>query len=251
MPEGFLLVNKPSGVTSRYCVTRILNVLRQESRQKIKVGHAGTLDFFAQGLLIIGIARTATREIDYIMKLDKQYTAKGKLGQWTDTLDYTGQVLQDDDDLSGITHAQLQAAIDSFGKAYEQMPPLYSALKHEGERLSKLARSKKMSEKQLQGIAEKKRRDVQLYSLKLIDFDLPFFTIDAHVSHGTYIRTLVDDIAQKIGTHATTHMLTRTAIGPFHLDQSHALRELENVSDIEQHLISIDKILEIINSYAL
>ncbi len=249
--EGFLLINKPSGVTSRYCVTRIVNVLKQTSDQRIKVGHAGTLDLFAEGLLIVGIARIATREIKHLITLDKRYTAKGKLGQLTDTLDYTGQVLQDQNDVSGITRAQLQASIDSFGTTYEQMPPLYSALKHNGKRLSALARSKKMSVEQLQDVAEKKRRLVQLYSLELVDFDLPFFTIAAHVSHGTYMRTLVDDIAQKVGTHATTHALTRTAIGPFRLDQAHVLNDLETVSSIEKYLIFIDEMLQTINNYSV
>ena len=243
--EGFLLINKPNGMTSFNCVSRIKYYLPR----KTKVGHAGTLDSFATGLLIIAIGRPATREIPKLMNLDKWYTATGKLGQWTDTLDFTGQTFEDKP--VTITKEQLEQAIASFGLSYAQTPPIYSALKYKGRRLSDLARKHKLPEEELDKIAKAKTKEVRLYHLSLEKYEPPFFTIKAHVSHGTYIRALIEDIAKKVGSHATTHELDRSKIGPFSIDQAVDLSTLENLEEVEEHLFSIEKVLKQLNEYTI
>jgi tRNA pseudouridine55 synthase len=241
---GFLLLNKPTGVTSHYCIRQIKQILDY----KIKIGHAGTLDSFATGLLIIGIGRAATRHISQLMQLDKWYTATGKLGQLTDTLDFTGTLIQDEE-TSGITQDKITIAIHDLGHQYQQVPPIYSALKYHGRALSDLARQGKLSHEQLQSIVETKAKVVTIYSCELLSFDPPFFTIEAHVSHGTYIRILVDDIAKKIDTHATTHELNRTKIGPFSVQQTQSLTHFKSIEAIQENLISVDTMLDKLAQY--
>src|SRR5690606_28553183 len=145
------------------------------------------------------------------MVLEKTYIAKAKLGELTDTLDYTGTVIEHSRPLAltcpkkpwrsrslskgSLNEESLCSVIDSFGSSYEQTPPLYSALKYQGDPLYKLVREKRLDDQELENIALNKKRVVQLYELKLLSFDMPFFTIKARVSHGTYIRSLVNDIA--------------------------------------------------------
>jgi len=242
--EGFLLVNKPTGVSSFYCVEKIKKVIGP----KTKIGHAGTLDSFATGLLIIGIGRPATRHIGQIMELDKWYTATGKLGQLTDTLDFTGSLIEDEK-IEGITTEQIKTAIHELGHQYRQVPPIYSALKHKGRSLSDLARADKLTEEELKKIVEKKARVVNIYSCELLSLDLPYFTIEAHVSHGTYIRILIDDIAQKVGTHATTHELNRSKIGPFSGTEAQELNHFKTEKEIREQLISIETMLSLLEQY--
>lgn len=242
--EGFLLVDKPSSVTSYYCVDFIKRIIGR----KIKVGHAGTLDAFATGLLIIGISRAATKAMTSLIALDKRYIATGKLGQLTETLDLTGTLLQEDD-ISNITHQKLIQAIQSLGKQYKQTPPIYSALKYHGRPLSYLARKKKISYEELKKIAEEKSKIVHIYSIELHNFSPPFFTISVHVSHGTYIRSLINDIAQKLDTYAATHELQRPQIGPFMLPNAIALRSLKSLDDIHKHLISLESMQETLSHY--
>lgn len=241
---GFLLVRKPTGVSSFFCVKRIKHILGKRA----KVGHAGTLDSFATGLLIIAIDRTATRRIDELMQLDKVYVAQAKLGQLTDTLDFTGELLEDES--VSVTREQLEDAIASFGAEYLQTPPIFSALKVSGRRLSELARSGKKSAEELRAIARRKIRTVQLHKLELQKFEPPFFTVYAHVSHGAYIRTLMEDIAQKLGTHATTHELSREAIGPFTLERAIEMDSLDCQDAIQRNLLSLDQVFAKLNNYA-
>ncbi len=233
--EGFLLINKPTGVTSYYCINKLKRCLGFRT----KIGHAGTLDSFATGLLIIGIGRSATRQLGTIMKLDKWYIATAKLGQLTDTLDFTGNLLEDKDTQQySIEH--ISSAIKGIGHQYCQTPPIYSALKYEGRALSDLAREKKLTEKQLHTIVQKKSKMVNIYSCELLSIHLPFFTIKAHVSHGTYIRVLISDIALKLGTYGTTHELHRTNIGPFSVQKASPLIDFRTIDDIDRKLITLD-----------
>jgi len=257
---GFLLINKPVGMSSYGCIGYIKRILRssfvkttadmsadtQEILSRgplaqsslysdrapvtkqggvmgnrawgLKIGHAGTLDPFASGLLIIALGREATRLISRVMVMEKTYVATGKCGELTDTLDLTGTVVATSDKIP--TKQELQQALDSFGSSYEQIPPLYSALKYQGKPLYLLARKKMIEQEQLQEIADNKRRIVQLYDKRLLSYEPPFFTIQARVSCGTYIRTLINDIAVRAGSCATTYELARTSIGPFGLDQA-------------------------------
>jgi len=233
--NGFLLIDKPTGITSAYTLDKLKKVLGF----KTKVGHAGTLDMFATGLLIVGIGRPATRLLSQAMQMDKTYVATAKLGQITNTLDIMGTVLAEND-VSNITQKDIEDAIASLGTEYEQIPPIYSALKVGGKNLSYHAQKKELSEEELASIAELKKRLVHIYSCKLITYKPPFFTIEAHVSHGTYIRSFMNDIAQKLnGVGATTHALRRTTIGPFSVEQALPLAEYSSFDVIRQKLISI------------
>jgi len=233
-----LLINKPAGITSYGCIGYLKRIIRQK---KVKIGHAGTLDPFATGLLIVAIGREATKLMSRIMTLEKTYVAKAKLGELTDTLDYTGTVIKTVE-APPISAEMLCNALLSFGSSYEQTPPLYSALKYQGDALYKLVRQKRLSEQELEEIAEQKKKIVQLYQLELLSYEFPFFTIKARVSHGTYIRSLVNDIAERVGSCATTYELERSAIGKFMLDASVDLYTLNTVEDINQHLIAVEDI---------
>lgn len=237
-PEGFLLINKPQDATSFRCIAQIRRIL---GNKKLKAGYAGTLDPFASGLLMVGIGRSATRLLHIITRWDKRYIARAKLGQLTDTLDLTGQTAIETE--THVTQQQLTDAIKELGTQYKQIPPLYSALKHEGLPLYKLARKKGKTAQDLEEVLLKKARTVSLHHLELLKFDPPFFTIETAVSHGTYIRTLVNDIAQKAGTFATAYELSRTKIGNLSLEDAINLDDLKTPEDIEKNLISVEEFL--------
>lgn len=241
---GFLLADKPNGMTSSDCVQEIRNIVGR----KIRVGHAGTLDAFATGLLVLGIGRQATKQLSSIMVLDKTYRARAKLGQLTDTQDLTGRVLIEE--TPEISSFQLEKAIELLGSGYKQTPPVYSALKYQGKTLSRLARRETLSQETLNSIVEEKSRAVSIYSCKLLELQMPFFIIEARVSHGTYIRSLMNDIAQKCGTNATTHELRRLTIGPFSVEQAAKLRDLNTIDNIKDHLIALSDMDSLLGSQA-
>ena len=237
-PIGFLLINKEKNVPSFRCIAQIRRVL---GNNRLKAGFAGTLDPFAHGLMIIGIGRQATKMLHTVTKWDKRYIARAKLGQMTDTLDRTGQITQLS--TTQVTEEQLLTALQSFGTQYTQIPPIYSALKHEGLPLYKQARNKGVSIETLRTVVAKKARTVQLYELNLLAYKPPFFTIAAHVSHGTYIRTLLNDIAEKAGSCATTCDLERITIGKATLSDAIDLEKIQTEHDITSRLLSIDQFI--------
>lgn len=232
---GFLIINKPLDALSFRAIAQIRRIM---NNKKLKAGYAGTLDPFATGLLIIGIGREATRILHDLTRLDKTYIARAKLGERTDTLDLTGEVIEWCS--TPVNQHQIEAAIGHLGKHYTQTPPIYSALKHNGVPLYKLARHKKKTQEDLQGAVDSKAREVQLYNITLTSFDFPWFTITAHVSHGTYIRTLIDDIARNAHSCATTYELARTTIGTITLEDAVDLDTLKTADDIRHHLISVE-----------
>ncbi len=239
------MINKPPGITSFGCIRKIKKIIEQKG----KIGHAGTLDPFAQGLLIVAISRQATRNIHTFMQADKEYIVKAKLGELSDTLDVTSRIIKTAD-ISGITKQDLVNAIETLGTSYIQTPPIYSALRYKGTRLYEFARKQKLSAESLLAIAQQKQKRVQLYALELLECALPYFTLRAHVSHGTYIRSLINDIAAQCRTFATTYELTRTKIGPIALDQAIDLDTLQTSSDVQHHLISLDAMLKQFQQYA-
>ena len=229
--SGFLLINKPAGISSYGCIAYLKRIIKQ----KVKIGHAGTLDPFATGLLIIALGRQATRLMARIMVMEKTYVATGKCGELTDTLDGTGTVVNTCTYIP--SEEELENSMFSFGSSYEQIPPLYSALKHQGSPLYALVRDNTMSEQELKQIVANKVRTIQLYDMQLLSYESPYFTIQARVSHGTYIRTLINDIAVRAGSCATTYKLARTAIGPFDLFQATDLKTINSLEDINQLVI--------------
>jgi tRNA pseudouridine55 synthase len=239
--EGFLLINKPKDISSFDCIRHIKKILKQ----KIKIGHTGTLDNFANGLLIICIGKAATKFSGTLTNLDKEYIVKAKLGELTDTLDHTGKIVEQiDTNNLKISHLDIKKAIEKLGKEYFQIPPIYSALKHEGISLYKLARNKKLDSAQLEKIVEQKSRKVILHEIDLIEFYAPFFTIKTTVSKGTYVRSLANDIAQILKIPATTYELERTKIGPFDIKESVELKNLQDIDDIKKHLCPVEKVKE-------
>ena len=241
--EGFLLINKPAGMTSFNCVRQIRKIVGKS----FKVGHAGTLDHFATGLLIIGIGRQATKLLGRLLQMPKTYFGTGKLGQLTDTYDPAGRIIVTNH--KSVNKSDLQEALKSFEKGYLQTPPVYSALKFQGQRLSDLQRVTELAD-EVHKIAISKQRYVNLYSLELKSFEYPYFTIESQVSSGTYIRALINDIAIKLDNCATTVQLNRLAIGPFLSADGLDLSEL-NLDLIKSKLIPVNELLSRLDSYDL
>ncbi|MCK5632274.1 tRNA pseudouridine(55) synthase TruB [bacterium] len=235
---GFLLINKPKGTNSFRCIAQIRRILKQK---KLKVGYAGTLDPFATGLMIVGIGRDATKALHAITWWNKKYKASAKLGELTDTLDVTGKIIDTNDSI--VTEEDLKKAIKSLGDKYEQTPPIYSALKHKGVPLYQLARHKGKTEEDLKDILKKKSRMIKLNSITLLEFNPPYFAIEADVSHGTYIRTLMNDIARIAGSCATTHTLERLSVGQLNLDNVIGLDDLKTPEDITKNLLNVEEFI--------
>lgn len=229
--EGYLLIDKPANITSFDCIRYIKKFLSK----KLKISHMGTLDPFATGLLILGLGK-ATKKSGTFLALDKEYIARAKIGELTETLDLTGLVTKTD---RMLNKTEIELAIQSFGNKYLQIPPVYSALKYNGARLYDLARNKKLSEESLKQIASAKAREINIYDLSLTDYKEPYFSIKAHTSHGTYIRSLVNDIAIKAGSCATTYQLRRTKIGHFSIINAVELYAIKKEEDIISNLISL------------
>jgi tRNA pseudouridine55 synthase len=236
--SGFLLLNKPVGPSSCDCIRIIKNLFPV----KAKIGHAGTLDSFASGLLIICIGKPATKLSSQLMNQSKEYIAKAKLGELTDTLDHTGTIISQtsNDLIKRITKSQLVTAMNSLTPSYIQTPPIYSALKHKGTPIYKLARTGEASMEELNSIVKQKSRRVSVYSIELLDFCPPFFTFKATVSKGTYIRSISNDIALNIMLLATTYELNRNRISNFTAQEAVDLKDLKNFQDLKKHIISIE-----------
>ena len=211
-------INKPKDITSQDAVTTVKRILKVK-----KAGHTGTLDPLATGLLIICVNR-ATRLASYFSGLDKEYRAVMKLGETTDTQDAYGKVIGKTGPVD-IDKGRIEETLKSFEGKILQHPPMFSALKHKGRSLYKYAR---------QGIEiERAHREISIYSIKLINIDLPNVTFIARCSTGTYIRTLCHDIGQKLGVGAHLLELERTAVGPFGIENSLTFEELQSVSEGE------------------
>lgn len=221
---GFLLINKPVGWTSHDVVGKVRSLLRHsgvEGAKKIKVGHAGTLDPFASGLLIVGVGKEATTRLDEFKNLKKTYQATIQLGAISDTQDITG-VITKAPLLKIPKIEEVEPTLKSFLGTQTQTPPMYSAKKVGGKKLYQLAR---------QGVeVERKPVEVTFYDIQLLSTDLsvpePTIQIEVTCSAGTYIRTLAEDIGKQLGTGAYCAKLTRTQIG------DHMLVKATNLSEI-------------------
>lgn len=231
MINGFILINKPINISSYDCIRQLKRIIGRDN----KIGHAGTLDPFASGLLIIGISRQATKQLSHFMELDKTYIATGKFGQLTATGDPEGEIVETKV-YDHVTKDDLLKTLQSMIGDYTHNPPIYSALKHQGQPLYKLARNKTLSTEEITEICKRKKRTTIIYALELLSFDLPNFTIKAHVSHGTYIRSLVQDIAKQLNTVATTTALQRTKIGDHTLDNTLTLTDKTTANEIVKNL---------------
>jgi len=204
-----LLVDKPKGLTS----SRVVELIRK--KLKVKTGHTGTLDPIATGLLIVLTGRR-TKEASSFLMLDKSYEVKARLGVETDTFDYDGKVLQESD--ATITKEELEEVLKGFGAAIWQVPPPFSAKKLAGHKAYELARK---------GISvEVPPKKVSIYSLKLGEFQFPYFTFDCAVSSGFYVRSLVHDIGKKLAVGATVVEVRRTGVGNYRVEQARKLEDI-------------------------
>ena len=215
-PNGVLIVNKHAGVTSHDVVFKVRRLFGTK-----KVGHTGTLDPMATGVLVVLVGRAA-KAAEYLVSDSKRYKATLKLGITTDTEDTTGAVLTSSNDIPSAD--EVIAAAESFRGAYDQIPPMYSALKVNGQKLCDLAR---------QGVSvEREARRVTIHEIKCEPTaDADIFSLDVSCSSGTYIRTLCSDIGARLGCGGAMASLERVNTGGFSLEEAIGIAELEEMSE--------------------
>lgn len=223
---GFLNVNKPLGLTSHDVVARVRRRYRELTDSK-KVGHAGTLDPLATGVLILCLGG-ATRLSDYVMHTTKQYRAQITLGKTTTTYDAEGDILSEIG-ARHISQDDVLAILPQFTGDIQQIPPMYSAIKVDGQKLYDLARDGKT--------IERKSRAVTINSLNIESWDLPIFELDVVCSSGTYIRSLAYDIGEALGVGAYLSGLARVASGHFHIDDAITLDAIMESYDWHQQIV--------------
>lgn len=213
--HGWIILDKPYGLGSTQAVSAVKHALREAGAQKIKVGHGGTLDPLASGVLPIALGE-ATKLAGRMLDSDKAYDFTVKFGEQTDTLDGEGRIVATSD--VRPSHREIEAALEFFCGAMEQMPPIYSALKVDGRRAYDRARAGEE--------VELRPRSVNIRMLRLQAHDSQSATLSTIVSKGTYIRSLARDIASALGTVGHVTMLRRTRAGPFTLKQAISLDKL-------------------------
>jgi tRNA pseudouridine55 synthase len=214
MTDGIILIDKPAEMTSFGVVARVRRVLTQAAQKKVKVGHTGTLDPFATGLMILVIGKECKNAEQY-SKLDKVYEATFRLGQISTTGDPEGEVTNVSADEP--TREELEAVIARFRGAIMQRPPIFSAIKIAGKRAYKLARDGQEVE-----IPE---RLVTIHSLEVLEYAYPELKIRTHVSSGTYIRSLGVDIGEALGTGAYCTQLRRLSISKWSVEDAQTLTD--------------------------
>lgn len=229
MKNGVINIYKERGFTSHDVVAKLRGILKQK-----KIGHTGTLDPEAEGVLPVCLGK-GTRLCDMLTDRDKTYEAVLLLGQSTDTQDTTGTVLERAD--VTVTEEQVLEAVLGFVGHYEQIPPMYSALKVGGKKLCDLARAGKE--------VERKARPVEIYRIDILEIVLPRVRMSVSCSKGTYIRTLCHDIGETLGCHGCMEKLLRTKAGQFEIGDSLTLSEVERLRDeerLDDVIIPIDQI---------
>lgn len=231
--RGVLNINKPSGISSYDVIRRIKRIFKDitesgRTSPSIKLGHAGTLDPLASGVLLI-LFNEATKISRFLNEQKKEYIAAIKLGIKTDTDDITGKI-QKENELPELSINQIEEILSEFECEISQIPPVFSALRQQGQRLYNLARQGK--------IYRPLPRKVTVHEIELKNFISPILKIRTIVSKGTYIRSLARDIGDRLGCGATLIALTRTKIGSFNIDDSLKLEEL-TLDLIQKHLYPI------------
>ena len=229
--DGVIVIRKEKGFTSHDVVAKLRGILHMK-----KIGHTGTLDPDAEGVLPVALGK-ATRLVDMITDKEKTYEAVMRLGVVTDTQDMSGTVLSQTTELS-VAEEELCTVVSSFVGDYMQVPPMYSALKVNGKKLYELAREGKT--------VERKPRPVHFYEIEILDISFPLVRFRVTCSKGTYIRTLCHDIGEKLGCGAAMESLLRTKVGRFTLDDAITLAQTEEAvqeGTIESKILGIEEIL--------
>lgn len=198
--NGILLLDKPSGISSNHALQRVKRLFDAQ-----KAGHTGSLDPLATGLLPLCLGYT-TKFSAFLLDAEKRYKVCVRLGETTETADAEGEVIATAP-TEGITETQVLEVLTQFVGEIEQLPPMYSAVKHDGQRLYKLAREGKE--------VERTPRQISIYSLELSRFALPDIELAVHCSKGTYVRTLAEDIGKQLGCGGHVAALRRTGVGPY------------------------------------
>ncbi len=226
MPSGFLLIDKPTDWTSHDVVGYLRGVTREKT-----IGHAGTLDPFATGLLIVGVSREATKQLDRFKSLPKTYETTIFLGATSTTDDPTGTIIQKEN----VTEPDVERVAEvlrSFVGKQLQTPSMYSAKKVDGVKLYELARQGKT--------IDRPPEPIEIFSLELLSYAYPALSVRVTCSPGTYIRTLAHDIGEKLGTGGYCHALRRTAIGEYTVSDAKEPKSLSR-DKIDGLLIPLDK----------
>lgn len=232
--DGVLLLDKPIGLTSNQALQRVKRLF--DAR---KAGHTGSLDPLASGLLPICLGQ-ATKVSGFLLNAGKRYQVVARLGQRTDTGDADGQVIEERP-VPALDRGLVKRVLARFEGSQTQVPPMYSALKHQGQRLYKLAR---------QGIEiERQPREIEIHGLELLSLEADALGLEVACSKGTYVRTLVEDIAQALGTVAHVIVLRRLGVGPYAEGRMYKLEELEALAEqgmerLDELLLPVDSALE-------
>ena len=216
--EGIVVINKPAGITSHDVISRVRRTFHMK-----RVGHAGTLDPMATGVLVVLLGKS-TKLFDKFVAFDKAYRATLRLGIKTTTADIMDKVLEEKS-FANVGQMQVEEVLKRFTGDIEQKPPMVSAVKHKGERLYKLARQGKE--------VERIARKVRINELKLLNFHLPDVEFFMACSKGTYVRQLAEDVGDVLGCGACISQIERTKVGPFTIAQAVGLEELN-----EGHILS-------------
>lgn len=212
--HGYLIIDKPAGVTSHDIVSRVRRILGER-----RVGHAGTLDPAATGVLPIAVG-LATRTVEYLSDASKAYVAEVTFGVTTDSADIDG-IVTGVEDASGLTEEHVREIVSSFGGPQLQVPPMHSAIKVDGQRMYELARKGER--------VDLPSRPVTIHEIELLLWEPPVATIYVHCSKGTYIRSLARDLGERAGCGAYMSNLVRMATGPFTLDDAIRIDDLESL----------------------
>lgn len=225
-PEGILLVDKPQGITSHDVVAKMRRVFHIK-----KVGHAGTLDPMATGLLLILIGK-ATKASQYLMSMDKEYVGTVKLGVLTDSQDADGEITEERP-VPPLSEAQVKTEMKFFIGDQYQTPPMFSAKKINGQKLYKLARQGKT--------VEREPRVIHISRFDLSDFAPPEFGFIVGTSKGAYVRTIAHDLGERLGCGGHLNKLRRTAVGQFRVEKASTIEELEAMapSTLRKQLIPV------------
>ena len=214
MFNGTANILKPPGISSFALIKKLRGLLDEK-----KAGHTGTLDPAAAGVLGVCFGK-ATKIIPFLDDSRKEYICELKLGARTDTLDLEGEVIREDLKWNNLTEAVVEAEILKFKGKQQQIPPMYSALHYQGARLYQLAR---------RGIeVERQSRDIEIFNLEILAINLPLIRFKVEVSRGTYIRSLVRDIGEKLNTNAVMTFLLRTRSGPFNIEDSVSFEDVQD-----------------------
>jgi tRNA pseudouridine55 synthase len=213
--DGILLVDKPQGWTSHDVVAKVRGILKAEAGQKIKIGHTGTLDPMATGLLIL-VVGSYTKKAGEFSKLDKTYAAEVTLGAVSTTADAEGEIIQKSAHRPG--REQVDEVLSTFVGETQQVPPAFSAIKVDGRRAYKSARAGQE--------VKLEPRAVTIYEITEVEYDYPILKFTAKVSSGTYIRSLAVDIGEALGTGAYLSALRRTQVGEFDIKTASKIEDL-------------------------